>query len=97
MKDDLRLSTGTVVQANRGIIGIDESLDVFGGYDEHVDIYEFDNYGSTLTNAERAELASIMIARWEEYRACASEPAESEPRLIAEVGGQPTVSLGVFR
>lgn len=54
-------STGTAIDANSSIVGIDPNLEVFGGYDDaRVDL--------DLTQAERIELADYMIAKWLEYR-----------------------------
>lgn len=70
MTDRITLSTGTEVDANRGIVGIDAALDTYGGYDERIE-YEVTEPGgrADLTPAERVELADLMIARWQAYRA----------------------------
>jgi hypothetical protein len=59
-------SSGKVLSANQGIIGIDPDLDVSEGYDGGFDIA--DTYRETLTKPERRELADYMIALWQRYR-----------------------------
>ncbi len=59
-------NTGRYASAHAHIIGIDDELNTFAGYDN-----QFDADGdppNELTPDERRELADFMIARWTEYR-----------------------------
>ena len=69
MSDEFKLSTGRVVRANRGLVGISLTLDdepLSEGYDGH--IYTIDKWtmeqDELWTQAERLELATLVIARW---------------------------------
>lgn len=62
-------------EANCGIVGIDEALDVFGGYDEQLvaaatnrQDWWAEGEGTELPPAERIALADEMIRRWTAYR-----------------------------
>ena len=72
----MRLSTGTEITTHQGIIGIDEKLTVFGGYDsivfERGNAFGFDD-APDLTASEQVELADMMIARWESFKAQAEK------------------------
>lgn len=54
MSDRITLSTGTEVDANCGVVGIDAALDTYGGYDERIE-YEVTEPGgrADLTPADR--------------------------------------------
>lgn len=72
MSDRIRLSTGREIYANRGILGLtlDEPGTLFQGYDGVV--YVVDGDGSepaeeALTSAEKAELATRMVAVWRRW------------------------------
>ena len=67
--DEYRLSTGRVLYANRGIIGVNCDLDVFDGYDGHLDGAFMGSYGEPLTEAEQAELCDFMIDVWQKRKA----------------------------
>ena len=60
--DQIKFSTGTVIDANCRIVGIDDELGTFEGCDGPLECLR------TLTPAERRELADMMIARWQAYR-----------------------------
>ena len=68
----MKLSTGKTIDANQGIIGIDEDLDVYEGYDGHIPLvdYDWDPEGPhelTLTAEERRELSALMVDRWTRF------------------------------
>ena len=58
--DDLILSTGRKFPANNGIVGINDELQTFEGYDGSFDY--------TITLAERLEIAEYMIDLWERWK-----------------------------
>ncbi len=75
------LKSGREIDANRGLIGIDEDGEVASGYDERLSEFDqvmSDNLKSLIeddpqfykraTPAERIELADIMIERWIKYK-----------------------------
>lgn len=60
-------STGRVVSANNGIVGLNEKLEeVFEGYDGSIEHY-YKPPEERLTPEERRELADYMIALWNKY------------------------------
>ena len=69
-------SSGKKIYAYGGIVGIDEDLVVYGGYDQ--DFYDptADYSWKTdpgenaqeLTDEERVELADYMIERWNDFK-----------------------------
>jgi hypothetical protein len=70
---NIRLPSGKIITAYGGIVGIDEDLNVYGGFDQQIDtLQKLDpEYGpdiSTLSRQERYELANRMICLWTEYR-----------------------------
>lgn len=71
----MKLPSGKEIYANCGIIGIDENLCVFGGYDEAVrcESDQRDEFDAEITpdldRAGAVELADVMIARWQAFRA----------------------------
>lgn len=67
----IELITGKVIEANRGIVGIDDAGNIFEGYDGTIENYE-NGVSVTedgLTIGERISLANVMLARWTTYRA----------------------------
>ena len=69
------------INAHQGVIGINDSLEVFDGYDGRLDAashtepqWVVDNedreawLGTSLTQAEKLNLADEMIRRWTKYR-----------------------------
>lgn len=79
--DDLIFSTGTVVYANRGIIGISEELSVYGGYDNGIEEEE-------LTKEELIELADFMIERWQSFKVSFGCLQQSKiQKLVDELNG----------
>jgi hypothetical protein len=64
-RDQFKLSSGRVVHANRGLVGINPRLEVSQGYDGNIYIEDDDE---PWTPEERAELADAMIARWQEFK-----------------------------
>lgn len=73
--DELELPSGKIVSANCGIIGIGPNLNLSGGYDDGIPCVsnswhdEKDPFSETLSKAEVVDLADIMIARWQAFRA----------------------------
>jgi hypothetical protein len=71
------LSTGREIYAHCGIIGINDELEVYDGYDgtiseasldaENLDINKSCDRDE-FSHLERLELATMMIARWTKYR-----------------------------
>lgn len=71
VKDEILFTTGTVKNANKGIIGLSPDLCVYEGYDgpfhqPHED-YMGDAYDELLVT-EQIELAEYMIKSWEEFK-----------------------------
>lgn len=68
-----QLSTGREFCANVGSIGISPDGTVFTGYDDQID-FSPDFYGDARdgdyrwTQAEKVELANVMIARWHKFK-----------------------------
>jgi hypothetical protein len=65
--DRITFSSGLVIRANVGIIGLSPSLNVFEGYDGVLG----DDRG--WTPEEAVELADHMIARWRAFKAMAAK------------------------
>ena len=72
---DCKLPSGKTFYANLGIIGIDDELGVYGGYDQGIDfspLYEWEEGDpeslKPWTVAEKIELANMMIERWTKFR-----------------------------
>jgi hypothetical protein len=67
----VKLSTGTEVPAFKNVLGIDEAGNIFEGYDDSIETKfdaSLDAHVPALVPAEMAELADIMIARWQDYK-----------------------------
>lgn len=61
--EDFYFSTGRVIDANHGIVGINSKLETYEGYDA-----PFPLYGIQLDQQERHELADYMISLWMKYK-----------------------------
>lgn len=72
MASEIKLHNGKVLYANQGIIGIDENLELYHGYDGSFPEY-FDASDGVLIKAEQIEVANIAIQRWKEFRRKAKE------------------------
>lgn len=80
-RDAYELSTGRIVDANSGAIGIDNELNVSEGYDggiypspdELTDGPAGLDPEQVWTQAEREELADYMIGLWTRWKAKARE------------------------
>lgn len=59
--DTIILSSGKILMANCGVIGLDAYGQVFSGYDDNIDTED-------LTPQERIELADYMISEWEAFK-----------------------------
>ncbi len=72
----LIFSTGRRLSAQRGVIGISPSLEVFQGHSGVLVPSEpFLDDDDALTDPERIELAEFMIERWKAFRAMSTGPA----------------------
>ena len=61
-QNKIYFSTGKVIYANNGIVGISPDMEIFEGYDGSIsDDYE-------LSRMEKIELADLMIDRWSLFR-----------------------------
>ena len=58
-EDVYQLSTGTIIYANRGIIGLAPDGSIYGGYDEGV------HTRGDLTDDEVRDVAAYMIEKWQ--------------------------------
>ena len=58
--DDITLSTGKTVYANRGIIGLDPEGDITYGYDG-------DFSSDKLSKEEKMEIADYQVKLWTSY------------------------------
>lgn len=70
--DKVIFSSGKEISVNGGVIGINEHLDIHGGYDNGIPLQEFDDDQNEIllfTKEERQELASYMIELWKEFGA----------------------------
>lgn len=73
---DIVLSTGTIIEPPFGIVGINHESAVFGGYDQRIWDPESgadEWFGTPLSPADRAELADVMIERWQKFKADAQK------------------------
>ena len=74
--DIIILSNGREIYANGGIIGINESLEIYGGYDQGIILTDFGHdLGPKVTwnKAERKELAEYVISLWQKFAALVDE------------------------
>lgn len=92
--DHIPLSTGRLIPANRGIIGLappdDDGWSITEGFDcgvWHQGIWDY-NPAQSLTRAELLELADIMLARWTAFRTYAETlPADGPQGGPGRSGG----------
>ena len=56
-------SSGREFYANNGIVGLSPELELFEGYDAHLE-----GYDQSLTPDESAELADFMIDLWRKFK-----------------------------
>lgn len=69
--DGVILDSGREIYANCGIVGIDERGFVSEGYDGEV-------YTKKFTDAERRDLADLMISRWWAFALHGPQPRQAE-------------------
>ena len=69
----MKLSTGTEIYCSEEVIGINDKLDIYDGYDGA--IYdpswydeEGERYKTSYTDMELCEIADIAIERWERFK-----------------------------
>ena len=63
-RDELTMDDGTTYYANRGIVGLDYTLTLFGGYDQGISTEDFE----AVPPHHRREIAEYMIALWTRVR-----------------------------
>lgn len=71
-RDTIRFSSGRSAYTHRGIVGIDQNLSLFEGYDGSIDWPTQDwkpAASGDLTAADMRELADLMIETWCRFRA----------------------------
>lgn len=61
--DIVMLGTGREIYAHLGIVGIDASGEVFGGYDQALQI----DFGIISSPLDRIALGELMQARWKKF------------------------------
>lgn len=71
--DHVVFNTGKVRYANGGIIGIDDRLEIYGGYDSGFYVDDDDEHSwrddeDMLIKSELIELADHMIGLWSEFK-----------------------------
>jgi hypothetical protein len=78
--NEVVFTSGRRIEANRGIIGINEYLEIAEGYDGPIEAAEADCENplaalpeGRLTPDECAELAVIMIERWRRFAEARTE------------------------
>jgi hypothetical protein len=71
----MKLSTGTEIKAYAGVLGINDKLEVFGGFDTPIEkLYANIPEGrdpdewEQCRSKEKIEVADIMISRWQKYK-----------------------------
>lgn len=73
MKGEFTLSTGRVIRAHRGVLGVDQtSKALYVGYNDVLEEEpdpDIDLPVPRLTAEERREVAEFMIKRWNEWAA----------------------------
>lgn len=62
--DHVILTSGRRFYAHAGILGMDDDLDLSGGYD---DLISFDDDEEALSKTERLEIAAYMIDLWQRW------------------------------
>lgn len=64
----IKLSSGREIRANLGILGLDglDSDNLYDGYDGMV-WQEGSDWEDPFTEAERREIAELMVARWKRW------------------------------
>ena len=71
---DIKFSTGKVVNANNGIVGIDHGFNIYGGYNSTLFDRECWDEDMNLSKQEQLELAEHMINKWGELKASLLAP-----------------------
>jgi hypothetical protein len=67
--DCVRFSSGREAYANRGIIGINEMLELYEGYDGTIRYPPYEpGAADELSKEDMRELADLMIATWTRFR-----------------------------
>lgn len=72
MSDTLKLKSGRELYANRGLISINEELEISEGYDgglpapPNSENYKYDEDG--LSKEDALDLADILIDRWKRFK-----------------------------
>ena len=66
----IKLDSGRSLEPSGGIIGINEELEVFEGYDSPLYSYSEKSplRDEKLTNGERQQIANMMIDRWIQFK-----------------------------
>jgi len=64
----MKFKSGRKIDANKGLIGINEELEIGTGYDQMLHLVDDDFEDAPLSAEERAELADHMIALWTRYK-----------------------------
>lgn len=67
-KDTITFSSGNTAYANCGIIGINDELNIFEGYDGSIDWPTSDWKTTKLTADDMRELADYMIVLWQRFK-----------------------------
>jgi hypothetical protein len=79
--DTILFSSGKILYANNGIVGIDPDLNLSEGYDGKIRQCQ-------ITSKESLELAEYMIKKWSEFKAnisrkCANKRMNTDARRRA--------------
>lgn len=73
--DEITLSSGRVIYANCNIVGIDDKGAIYDGYDGGINPWTSDwEESANWTQAERDELADLMIVRWQRFKLLTERP-----------------------
>lgn len=64
----IKLKSGREIDANSGLISINDALEVGTGYDQMLSLLDEDYDESPLTAEERVELADRMITLWQRWK-----------------------------
>lgn len=82
----LTLSTGRVVDAHDGVLGLTDAGDLVEGYDSTLEsAWMPGTDDEEFTDAERVEIADAVIARWQAWRAQWVEKIASDAKHAARV------------